>query len=179
MQGDKAEDLALRLSKGDKEAFSVIFKKYYGKVRLFILSMLKDEAATQDLVQDVFVKLWDKRRRLAGIRSLDDYLFIISRNTAIDYFKKAFRKKDIPMDLVDDALMARISSDMSGSIEANSELSQIRRAVMALPEKRRCIYIMSKIDGMSNEDIAAAMGITKKTVENQLYLAKSEIKHFS
>ena len=97
----------------------------------------------------------------------------------LGFIYKAFRKKDVPMDLVDDALMARISSDISGSIEANSELDLIRKAVMALPEKRRCIYIMSKIDGMSNEDIASAMGITKKTVENQLHLAKSAIKHIS
>lgn len=176
---DKIEAITLKLAKGDREAFSAVFKKYYGKVRLFILSIVKDETATQDLVQDVFVKLWEKRRRLTDIRSLDDFLFIISRNTALDYFKKAFRKKDVPMDLVDDALMARISSDISGSIEANSELDLIRKAVMALPEKRRCIYLMSKIDGMSNEDIASAMGITKKTVENQLHLAKSAIKHIS
>ncbi|MBP5488806.1 MAG: hypothetical protein J6X77_04465 [Bacteroidales bacterium] len=68
---DKIEAITLKLAKGDREAFSAVFKKYYGKVRLFILSIVKDETATQDLVQDVFVKLWEKRRRLTDIRSLD------------------------------------------------------------------------------------------------------------
>lgn len=179
MSDEQIKALTEKVSRGDRQAFCVLFREYYGKVLRFVHSLVKDDAAAQDLAQDVFVKLWEKRRRLHGVKSLDSYLFVVSRNAALDYFKKAFLRKKLPMESLDDALMARISADISENIEAASELEAVRKMILAMPERRRDIYIMSKINGMSNDDIASVLGITRKTVENQLYLAKTGIKKLS
>lgn len=179
MSPEQSKLLAEKVSKGDRQAYCVLFREYYGKVLRFVRSLVRDEAAAQDLAQEVFVKIWEKRRRLHGVVSLDSYLFVVSRNAALDYFKKAFLRKKLPMESVDEALMARISADISERIEAGSELEAVRKFILTMPERRRDIYIMSKFDGMDSDEIADALGISRKTVENQLYLAKSEIKRLS
>lgn len=168
--------LKLRISKGDKDAYAIVFRKYYGKVYNFILSIVKDADTAKDMVQNVFMKLWDKRRMLTSIQSLDSYLFILSRNLTFDYFRSAYKKHRLPMEELDSILMSRISQDPSPKNEAGSELDYIRSLVCKMPERRRDIYIMSKFDGLSNQIIADYLGISKKTVENQLTLANSEIK---
>ena len=80
------------------------------------------------------------------------------------------------MEVLDSVLLSYISVEQQNAQDAKSELDYVRRAVFNMPTKRREIYLMSRFDGYSNQDIADIMGISKKTVENQLYLASDEIK---
>lgn len=175
---DKEEQLKQRIARSDKTAFAVAFRAYYSKVYKFILSIVKEECSAEDLAQEVFIKLWSKRKTLSTIQSLDNYLFVISRNISFDYLRKAFRKKRVPMEVLDSVLLSYISVEQQNAQDAKSELDYVRRAVFNMPTKRREIYLMSRFDGYSNQDIADIMGISKKTVENQLYLASDEIKKF-
>lgn len=173
---DREEQLKQRIAQSDKTAFAVVFRAYYGKVFKFVHSIVKDESQAEDLAQEVFIKLWSKRKNLATVQSLDNYLFIISRNISFDYLRKAFRKKRVSIDVLDSFIMSQISVEQQSTQEAKSELDQVRRAVFQMPSRRRDIYLMSRFDGYSNSDIADIMGISRKTVENQLYLASDELK---
>ena len=173
---DKEEQIKQRIARSDKTAFAVAFRAYYSKVYKFILSIVKEECSAEDLAQEVFIKLWSKRKTLSTVQSLDNYLFVISRNISFDYLRKAFRKKRVPMEVLDSVLLSYISVEQQNAQDAKSELDYVRRAVFNMPTKRRDIYLMSRFDGYSNQDIADIMGISKKTVENQLYLASDEIK---
>lgn len=176
MTDDNEQYLKSRIARGDKEAFSLVFKKYYGKVFRFILSMVKQESVAEDLSQDIFVKLWGRRRKLPAISSIDNYLFIVARNRTLDYFRSASRKKEC-LDLSEDILLSIASRDSSFErIDDQSLINAVRMAVNSLPPKRRDIFMMSRFDGMSNDEIAVLMGVTRKTVENQLTLASSQIK---
>ena len=94
MRSDETEIFIDRLSKGEREAFEAVFRKYYGKVFNFISSIIKSPYA-EDISQDLFVRLWEKRESLASVRSLDSYIYIMSRNAALDYVRK-HRPADLP-----------------------------------------------------------------------------------
>ena len=168
--------LQARLSRGDAEAFAVIFNKYYGKVVRFVTSVVKDSAAAQDIAQDVFVKLWSGRSALEKLRSLDDWLFILSRNAALDSLKSP-RSRQAP--LSDDG--NEIPSEETGAdvlADINIRQEEIRTFVSGMPARRREIFSLSRYQGLSNDEIAEKMGVSKKTVENQLYLACRAIRNF-
>lgn len=169
--------LISRIIKGDKDAFSLVFRKYYGKVCGFIMSMVKRKSVAEDLAQDIFVKLWARRRKLSAILSLDNYLFIMARNRTLDYFRKASRKREC-IGISEDMLLTLASRDISEHIDNKSVIEAVREVVNNLPPKRRDIFMMSRFDGLTNDEIAVLMGVTRKTVENQLTLAGSQIKKF-
>lgn len=156
--------------------FLEIYRAFYGKVFTFVLSLVKSKANAQDITQNIFMKLWKNRKNLEHIKSMDDYLFILSKNACMDYFRKASRKKEISTDVFDEFLLSRIVSSPEKRIDALSDIEELRHVIDSLPSKRRDIFIMSRFDGLSNDDIASILGVSKKTVENQISLATKKIK---
>lgn len=158
------------------EDFLEIYRAFYGKVFTFVLSLVKSKANAQDITQNIFMKLWKNRKKLEHIKSMDDYLFILSKNACMDYFRKASRKKEISTDVFDEFLLSRIVSSSEKRIDALSDIEELRHVIESLPSKRRDIFIMSRFDGLSNDEIASILGVSKKTVENQISLATKKIK---
>lgn len=156
--------------------FLEIYRTFYGKVFTFVLSLVKSKANAQDITQNIFMKLWKNRKKLEHIKSMDDYLFILSKNACMDYFRKASRKKEISTDVFDEFLLSRIVSSSEKRIDALSDIEELRHVIESLPSKRRDIFIMSRFDGLSNDEIASILGVSKKTVENQISLATKKIK---
>lgn len=156
--------------------FLEIYRAFYGKVFTFVLSLVRSKANAQDITQNIFMKLWKNRKNLEHIKSMDDYLFILSKNACMDYFRKASRKKEISTDVFDEFLLSRIVSSPEKRIDALSDIEELRHIIDSLPSKRRDIFIMSRFDGLSNDEIASILGISKKTVENQISLATKKIK---
>lgn len=156
--------------------FLEIYRAFYGKVFTFVLSLVKSKANAQDITQNIFMKLWKNRKKLEHIKSMDDYLFILSKNACMDYFRKASRKKKISTDVFDEFLLSRIVSSPEKRIDALSDIEELRHIIDSLPSKRRDIFIMSRFDGLSNDEIASILGVSKKTVENQISLATKKIK---
>ncbi len=159
--------------------FLEIYRAFYGKVFTFVLSLVKSKANAQDITQNIFMKLWKNRKKLEHIKSMDDYLFILSKNACMDYFRKASRKKEISTDVFDEFLLSRIVSSPEKRIDALSDIQELRHVIDSLPSKRRDIFIMSRFDGLSNDEIASILGVSKKTVENQISLATKKIKIYS
>lgn len=156
--------------------FLEIYRAFYGKVFTFVLSLVRSKANAQDITQNIFMKLWENRKKLEHINSMDDYLFILSKNACMDYFRKASRKKEISTDVFDEFLLSRIVSSPEKRIDALSDIEELRHVIESLPSKRRDIFIMSRFDGLSNDEIASILGVSKKTVENQISLATKKIK---
>lgn len=159
--------------------FLEIYRAFYGKVFTFVLSLVRSKANAQDITQNIFMKLWKNRKKLEHIKSIDDYLFILSKNACMDYFRKASRKKEISTEVFDEFLLSRIVSSPEKRIDALSDIEELRHIIDSLPSKRRDIFIMSRFDGLSNDEIASILGVSKKTVENQISLATKKIKIFS
>lgn len=159
-----------RIAEDDCGAFGILFRRYYPKTVIFLNSLTRDEAVSEDLAQDIFLKIWMSRAMLPELRNFGAWLYVTSRNAALMHIRK---KK--PATSIDD-LDVLIDGFIEEQCEVLMKNHSIRAAVENMPSKRKEIYILSRERGLSNAEIAKYLNISKKTVENHLNLALKEIR---
>lgn len=167
-------ELAHLIKSGEKEAYRELFEKYAPKIYLFSLSYLKNEEDAKGLVQEVFMKVWEKREILDASQNIKSYIFKIAVNAIYDFI----RHKNIENAFND---FARINFDIHSNDTWDTVIfeemkSTLNKLVAQLPEQRRRIFNLSKRKGLSNDEIAIKLNISKRTVENQLYRAITFLK---
>ncbi|MGV8090598.1 MAG: RNA polymerase sigma-70 factor [Mangrovibacterium sp.] len=166
------DQLILDLKSGNILVFNHIFEVYSTKLFLFAKVYLGSDEDSEELVQEVFTILWEKRDQLKSGFSFKSYLFTI----AFNIIKKHFRQKALFKKFAREELLNEITSDPSQQIDYNSLKNYILKLAEALPAKRREIFIKSRFEGLSNQEIADELGLSKKTIENHLNLALREIR---
>ncbi len=158
------------LRKDDHRAFDQLFHKYSPTLYSFVVSIIKDEPESEEVVQDIFLKIWEKRKELQPESSFKSYLFTIALNAT----KKIYRQK-----LQDNKYKQKIaielgsnnSSDLS-MVEYKNLLDYVDTIINRLSPARREIFIRSKKDGLKNSEIAEILNISEQTVKNQLVAAQ-------
>lgn len=158
--------------------FEGIFIAHYPAVKRFIAALLKSEAYAEDLAQDIFARLWTRHDIWAerdGGHS--GYIYAMARNAALDFIRK--RRKTSPHggDFRPEALDGLFSeSTPLDPLYAEEIQLLMELAIERLPKRRKRIFRMSRLDGMSNKEIAEALGLSTRTVEHQIYLALRELR---
>ena len=169
-----------RTAEGDRSAFRQLFDNYYPVVFGFMKSLLQVKEDASDVAQEVFIKLWLMRSALPDITSLRFYLYRMSLNQTINFIKKNKSNvrsilTDIPYDqMVEDAI--DMGSAAQGLFADQDKEAFIAAVVSRMPEQRRKIFIMSRLEHRTNDEIATLLHIKKKTVENHLNLALKELR---
>lgn len=172
---DEDQELWLKVRENaDEKSFNALYEKYGSDVYANTFSLLKDRARAQDVTQDVFVHLWQNRQRFY-ISNFKSYLFVAVRNRILRILEKEKR-------VVSFEDLLRDESDMS--IEESSDyltlkhefLQAYRRLLDALPRQRRKIFDSYFDKGLSTEEIAGELSLSRKTVQNQLGRAVSYLK---
>lgn len=164
--------LVKSLSKGDILAFNTLYKEYSIRLYHFIHVYLKSKVESEEIVQEVFLKIWHKRGELKQELSFKSYLFTI----AFNFLKKHFRTKARISKYINSATINRTDNGTNDNITFNSLFKQVNELVDKLPERRKEIFKKSRFDGLNNSEIAEELKITRKTVENQLTHALSFIR---
>lgn len=145
-----------------RNIFSTHFQTYYRPLCLYALRILEDANEAEDVVQDVFTSLWNKKETISEISSLKSYLFTSVKNSCLNRIRKSSQFTDInDIDLIDDA------SDDDKIYRAELE-AKLWKMIDELPERQREILLMAKRDGMSYKEISEITGISVKTVENHV-----------
>lgn len=167
--------LSKRIKEGDLRAFDLLYHTYSQKLYGFAFSMLKNHEDAKEIVQDTFLKIWEKREIINPLGSLQAFLFSISYHTAIDLIRKRFKD-----DQYRTYLQAQFPENESTTEEEPAyyrELIRILNKVIGeLPEQRQKIYLLSREEGLSHKEIAEKLNISVKTVENQITLALKTIR---
>jgi len=164
--------LVKSLSKGNILAFNTLFKRYSNRLYRFAHGYLKSDAEAEEIVQEVFTKVWENRSQLKHELSFKSYLFTIAFNVIRKHFRaKAYLSEYFRNEVLDD-LDLRTTQD----INYNSLKSYLSKIVDSLPERRREIFIKSRFEGLSIEEIAREFDISHKTVENQITTALKYIR---
>ena len=162
------------LVRGDLKAFNSLYQKYEFKLLTFSKGILKDEEAAKDAVQQVFIKIWEKRETLAGVDNFDGYLFTMSKNLIYNSLRRkvydfAFKNyyKETAQYLVN-------STEWEVNFNEVNEI--ITDMVEKLPPKRKHIFELSRFKGLTNKEIAQNLNTSTSFVENQINKAIKSLK---
>lgn len=169
---NKKDKLVDGLKAGDRNIFRSIFDKYYEPLSRFCMRFTNDQADAEEIVQDVFVTLWEKRNQININTSLNAYLYQSVRNKALN-FKSHM---DVRQAYSDHILATSLNSKVNDEF-AEQELSTMYETALAnMPEKRRLVFEMSRNQGLKYAEIADKLNISIKTVEAHLSKALEDLR---
>ncbi|WBL23007.1 RNA polymerase sigma-70 factor [Zunongwangia sp. HRR-M8] len=158
-------ELLISLKKGDENTFGYIFDAFYEKLLAFTIGYTKDKAVAEDIVQQSFIKLWEKRKNLAEDTVIDAYLFTLCRNNFID----RYRKERNTILLTDELYLESVLESESESDEKTAYKKQLlHKAITKLPEKCKEVFLLKQNENLRNKEIAAYLKISEKTVEDHI-----------
>ena len=162
-------ELVLKLQKGDVEAFDLVYEKYAGKLYGFTLKYLKSTDETEELVQSVFLKVWENHKTLRKESSFKSYLFTIAYNEICNIFRRRSHLQKFIGEQINEN--SQTSNETEELIDYNSIRETVDQIIAKLPERQRTIFLKSRQEGKSNRDIAIEMGLSSGTVDN--YISES------
>ena len=174
-QSQEIKLLLWRIScQSDEKAFKQFMNLYSGRLYRFAFSFLKNKQVAEEVVADVFFRIWLKRTNLSNIENIKAYLFKAIYNTALNYLDEASRRKAVSLDEMEvDLDMDRICPETK---LINKELKgKIDQAVESLPPRCKLIYKLAKVEQMKYKEIAGLLEISVKTIDNQLAIAIKKI----
>lgn len=152
--------------------FDILFKRYYRPLCLYAAHYLKgDIAASEDIVQDCFVKLWQQEAK-RDITDKRAFLYSTVRNACID----TLRRQHPEMTNIDPSDLEEIISDEE-AIDRSEQEAKVWETIDALPDRCREVFLMAKRDGMTYNEIAEALNISVKTVEHQISKALKKLRN--
>ncbi len=170
--GDERQ-LILALREGDVGAYAIIYHRYFRPLFIYSLQFTKSRNDAEDIVHDVFTKLWVKRESIRSTDSIKALLFTIARNDLISSFR---RMMSSPLfdDYMDHAnSLGREDHDI---IEYREFEESVMRIIRSLPPSQHRVFTMSRFDHMTNSEIALKLGINEQSVKNNLHLATKFIR---
>lgn len=162
-----------KIASGDIQAFERIFMRYQPKLIAFLMGFLQEEELCRDMTQDIFLDIWEKRHRLANVESFTAYLFQIGRYQVYNYYDRLIVHEKYALNQL---LHPSPTETVEESLFLQELQSQIETHVNRMSVQRQCIFRMSRYEGLSNEDIGRKLNLNKRTVENNLSLALSELR---
>jgi RNA polymerase sigma-70 factor (family 1) len=162
------------LKNGNAQAFDELFRLYGKRLYHFSLGYLKSKIDAEEVVQEVFMKIWHNRSSLNPELSFNAYLFKIAYRHIAERFRKITQEKKYLHDIASETLV--FTADMDERSNYQSLLELVERLIQKLPERQKEVIILRRIEGLSVADIAARLDISPKTVEHHITEALKNIK---
>ena len=163
-----------RLGEGDRDAFAALYNTYAPKCLEFVNLLLKDDAASEDITHDIFIKVWQKREKVSRVESFHGYVFMMTRNAVLNHLQHRKTVRTFLQHVATTSVRATRQVDEQVSVDEMYML--ILRTVASMPQRRREIFSLSRFKGMSNPEIARHFGISIRTVETQISLALADLR---
>ncbi|WAC13528.1 RNA polymerase sigma factor [Dyadobacter pollutisoli] len=166
--------LLLLASEADEDAFAQLFHLYKHKLYAYVLRLTESEMLAEDIVQDIFMKLWNEHRTLAGIDKFGSYLFRMSKNHAINHFRRMSHETQIISEMF---LVNPSAHNETHDLIALKETEKLLGDIIdKLPAQQKLVYHLSREEGRSHDDIANLLKISPNTVKNHIVQAMSTIR---
>ena len=159
----------------DFRAFNVLFKRYWRKLFMNAYSFLKDKDACEEIIQDIFIYLWNKRKQLQ-IESFPKYLAASTRFKVFNYLRSAKSSRISYLQDIEDTADSFCNNQGDENIKQTELIQQLHSYLDLLPNRCKEIFIMSRLEHLSNDEIAARLNISKRTVENQVTSALKQLR---
>lgn len=154
------------INAGDEHALKLVYLHFYEKLCIYILNFSADRDLAEDVVQDTFLKLWNSRHNLRSDGALSAYLYKITYNNFIDNYRKT-KQLDEELENIRLVTLTELLDDANEDL-FNQRLDKVKKAIEQLPPRCKEIFLMNKEKGMRYKEIAKALDLSVKTVENQI-----------
>ena len=168
-------ELISAIIRGDVNAYEQLFVRYYPTLLHFIRGMLKDDHMSEDIAQNIFMKLWIHREKLDSSQSVKNYLFVLAKHEIYNIFKA---KRTTMLSLLPQ-LSDRDVTDLAGSAEEQYNYTELNALLMQgiskMPPQRQLIFRMSRYEHLSNREIAERLGLSVRTVDKHIELALKDL----
>ncbi len=166
------DHIIMKVAAGDSKAFTKLYNHYKEPGIRFSMAIIKDEEEAENMLHEVFIKIWNRREQINPELNFNSYIFTCLRNMAFDYLKKMERNQ-----LLQHQYMQMMTDDQGSDSDAEeAKIVLLRNAMNSLPAKRKMILKLNVEDGKSYQEIAEMMRISKNTVKNQLVKAKQFLR---
>lgn len=159
------QELSLLIKFGDQTAFKDLHTRYYRSLYYFMMLKCKNDDVVKDILQDSFLKFWNSRDQLNPEKQVKALLFTIANNSWIDYQRKLSNSHLSLLDLNENEEIEDYSTD---SNEPSDQIDRLKTIIASQPEAIKQIYVLSKVEGYKNHEIAEILNISVKTVEARM-----------
>lgn len=183
MSKQSEEKMIILLKEGDLTAFNVLFNAFYYQLYFYCRKYISDPDDAKDLLQNVFLRLWEKRGEIEIEVSLKAYLFRSVHNECLNYIRST--RLNLSLSDIDNELILHEENKLNTpdiETESNEIEREIDSIINKLPEQCRRIFTMSRMKGMKNKEIAKLLSVSVRTVDTQIYRAlkvlKKELKEY-
>lgn len=170
-----------KIQKGDIKTFEKLYNKHFHKLLTYAFRILKDEFLSEEVVQDVFLKIWQKRDSIKINGSISGYLYSATHNFAINAAIQQKTNKNKVNQIVSEEIWRQIQNSfvvtdhVSKNIEEEEIESKVRSIIETLPKQCKTVFKLSRFENLTNEEIAEKLNISKHTVRAHLYHALEKI----
>lgn len=175
ISSNSVKDLFLRMSQGDAVAYTIIFNQFFEPLYRNAVKVLKSEFWAEEVVQDVFLQLWLNRQGAGGIDAPEAYLFKVTLHRCFDRIRRQELEAKTQY-LVNQIMHGPADVYQQNEYDLNLVKNCIRQAVRKMPRQRRQVFLMQKEQGISYEEIAGSLGISRNTVRNHMVKALQDIR---
>ena len=176
MKSFNEKELLKHLSHNNKKAFDEIYNRYYQKLRSYVLKFVKIPQYAEDIVQDAFLKVWEIRESIDPEKYFSGYLFTITKNLILKFFKLAANNTDVLDEIVISTTPQKFAEE--NILEWKELGSEIQKAIQMLPPKRKEVFLLCKEEQMSYDDVSAKLGISRNTIKEHMVMAMKFIKDY-
>lgn len=168
-------ELIREIISGDERAFEQLYKNYSQKIYRNLRRLTKDESLSEELLQEVFVKIWEKRDKLDPEKSVLSFLYRVSGNLVVDFYRKSNRDRKTM-----EGLLTVATEIIGGPIDemiSREDDSMLYKAISSLPPQRRKIFMLCKIEGRSYEEVGGLLGISPSTISDHIVKAMKAVRN--
>jgi RNA polymerase sigma-70 factor (ECF subfamily) len=170
------QHLFTRMSTGDQQAFTEIFYHYFQRIHHFILKKTKSEELTEEIIQEVFISVWEKREKFSAVENFEDYLFSMAANRTWNFIRRLHNEKELKQKVW--RTIEAHQNSTEDLLDLKESQGLINEAVEQLSPQRKKIFILSRQQGLSHTEIAEQLNLSPSTVNNHLTEALRFIKEY-
>lgn len=166
----------LSLKNGNEHAFEIIYNRYSLSIYRRLIQMVKIENVAEELTQDVFVKIWEKRHLIDPDQLFFSYLNKIAANLVVDFYRKVSRDGRLKKSIAD--ISTKMEEPLDFKIIHEEDISIIQKAIKNLPTQQQNVYELCKIEGHTYEEASRLLGISTATINNHIVRATKSLKNY-
>lgn len=161
------------LKEGDPISFEILFQQYYVRFHNFVRNLIKDTQAAEDIVQNVFMKVWINRAQLRPDQSIHNWIYVLTKHEVLNHIRDRKIYLQVEKLLIPDSSQFSAVEDMLQIRELDS---RVREFIASMPEQRRRVFMMSRYRGLGNKEIAQMLGLSVRTVDRHINLALTSLR---